>query len=139
MFLRAPAVEPHVLPVMAVDARVTKRSASVKVQVALFDRDEVPKALGYRFEYGAGTHRMLHCQHITEFTATDVSVALPGTPRWVPTSQPSFPLDGDSAGVHCVLAAYISIYGLTAVSQTLEPQVPFIKEHMRGLHCNPFA
>ena len=140
LYLRAPAREANVLPIMAIDAKVTNRSAAVKVQVALFDRNNIAKALGYRFEYGSGSHQMLHCQHIIAFTgAADISVELPGTPTWVPTNQPSFPLDGKSAGVHCLLAAYISVYGLKEVSDTLEPECPSIKTHMQDLHLSPFS
>ena len=138
MFLRAPRLQKHILPVMAIDARVTKQSAIIKVQVALFERDEKPKALGYRFECGSGSHNMLHCQHITEFTSANVAVPIPGTPKWVPTSQPSFPLDGQSPGVHCVLAAYVSIYGLTDVSSLISQEAPSVEDHMKELHYNPF-
>ena len=138
MFLRAPAQQKNVLPVMAVDAQVTKQSAIIKVQVALFDRRNRHEALGYRFEYGSGAHEMLHCQHITRFRSANVSVPIPGTPTWVPTSQPSFPLDGRSAGLHCVLAAYASIYGVTEMAGLISQEAPSVGDHMGGLHYNPF-
>ena len=138
LYLRPPENERDVIPVMAVDAMVTKTSATVKVQIALFKKDRTPKALGYRFEYGGGSHEMLHCPHITEFTSTNAPrIPLPGAPGWIPTTQPSFPLDGQSEGVHCVLAAYISIYGLGELGK-LRAQCASIETYMTKLHCNPF-
>ncbi|MCY4390668.1 MAG: hypothetical protein OXE43_01285 [Chloroflexi bacterium] len=139
LYLRSPRREQHILPLMAVDAKVTKRSSSVKVQVALFHKGKEGESIGYRFEYGRGSHKMLHCQHVTSFTSFDGKrVPLPEAPNWIPTTQPSFPLDGKSGGIHCILAAYISIYGLDELVKIVGNAYPSLKQDMKELHCNPF-
>lgn len=94
-----------------------------RLEIYLIDDRDCLQALGYRFEApeGVGVHHYYHIQNINP------TGKLP-THRWLPESQPAFPLDANSP-VLILVSLLVSLYGLDylkklqSVANSIDPHL----------------
>lgn len=125
-------------------------AARVRLRVGLFQLVEDDngqaklRAIGFRFETpedenGAaeqepGRHGFHHAQPIMSFVPGDERRVLP-TPQWLPTKQPSFPLDANDY-IQLFLSMLVTIYGRRWLSDLRGTGFfSMLRPYVAGMHC----
>ncbi len=115
-----PIKDEDILPFLTLQSSDNWRQFRIYALLALSDDKSKHQSLAIRFETPEGEyiedskrgkHDFFHaqlCKNI--FDSSRIVVAQATTPEWLPTSQPSFPLDADNQ-VSLVLCMLTSLYG----------------------------
>jgi hypothetical protein len=120
-----------VVPVLGFKYRFADDESHLSLRLGLFASDE--GAIGFRFEEpeGQGSHNFFHTQLIRAFGKN--TFALP-TPSWIPTSQPSFPLDAGGP-ISLLLNLLVSIYGMQSEVVARVTKAFQVARHIEMMHC----
>jgi hypothetical protein len=109
------------LPVLSIKANFERSLPEVRLRLGLFlwAKGRV-RSLGMRFETpeGPGLHNYYHMQFIRGF---DGGSEMPGSLWWLPTKEPTVPLDADNP-VALLLCLLVNLYGFHYLNQ-LETEV----------------
>ena len=115
-----PIKDEDILPFLTLQSSDNWREFRIYALLALSDDKSKHQSLAIRFETPEGEyiedskrgkHDFFHAQLCKKiFDSSRIVVAQATTPEWLPTSQPSFPLDADNQ-VSLVLCMLTSLYG----------------------------
>ena len=113
-----PTEDKRILPLVTMQSSQGWLHLSIYTLLTMLDDHDVLRSLAVRFETSEGDpddnlgkHDFLHAQLCNYIYNSDGRIiAKAKTPDWLPTSQPSFPLDADNQ-VGLVLCMLTSLYG----------------------------
>ena len=113
-----PTEDKRILPLVTIQSSQHWLHLSIYTLLTMLDNNGILRSLAVRFETNegdpddnVGKHDFLHAQLCTCIYDSDGRIiAKAKTPEWLPTSQPSFPLDADDQ-IGLVLCMLTSLYG----------------------------
>ena len=126
------------VPVLSLQGNFDEARTEIKLRVMLVCYDENEKKLcgiGFRLDRGEGRHGFYHAQLIRSLERGQYVERGPSVhcPRWLPETQPSFPLAADCP-VTLMLCLLLSLYGIKYCwTLVTEHQISGLKSHLKGL------
>ena len=130
-----PTDDQKVLPIVTLQSSSRWVHFRVYTLLTKLDDNDDLQSLAIRFETdegeGGGSHDFCHAQLCVDIDSALNSIA----PTWLPTSQPSFPIDADNQ-IGLVLCMLTSLYGGRRVLDKLNVSGDtFLRDHMRRIRA----